>query len=179
MNLHPIVVHLPISFLAVYAVLEIITAWYRRQARAFLAIKTFLLGIGWGSALLAIQTGEVAPGGPYAVREMHESFAGATVWIFGILALVYLGYMVWVEDVFGWGTRLQRLGDARPALARIMMRKKAAFAWLFRQRWLLVLGALAGLVAITVTGALGGYMVHGAGIDPLSDWIIKVLGLSA
>jgi hypothetical protein len=43
-------------------------------------------------------------------------------------------------------------------------------------RWTIIL-ALIGLFFLTVTGALGGGFVHGSGVDPMVQFVFKMLGL--
>jgi uncharacterized membrane protein len=180
MDLHPIIVHFPVALLSLYALLEIVTVWYRRHEQSVFAIKIFLLVVGWLGGIAGIQSGEIAhelnhP--PHDILEMHEAFASATVWIFGLLALMYLAYLLWVKNLWGarvWAT--QFVSD-KPQLASLARFKIRAIRWLFDTRWILALAALAGLMAVSFTGALGGVMVHGTGVDPFADWVITILGL--
>ncbi len=181
MNIHPIVVHFPIAFLSIYAALEIFTLWYRRYVKTLFNIKAFLLVVGYLGTVAALQTGELAANANRGVSRdllhMHEAFANGTVWIFGILALLYVGYILWVKN-FGnvrtWGDRF--FAD-KPQLSQIVRWKTRAINWLFDTRWLLALMALVGLVVVTVTGALGGAMVYGSDVDPFVQLVVRFLGV--
>lgn len=153
MNIHPLFVHFPIALLTVYAALEIVRlpvltrqSWYR-------PVKAVLLFAGFLGGMVSLQTGEIAEEAFHGtstmrVVEVHSLFANITMWIYGILSASYL---------------LRWISDAKPGfLAPLMKLERLLFSVP-----VLVLGAIAGLCALTVTGALGGALVYGPNADPI------------
>jgi|ERR1035437_1356009 uncharacterized membrane protein len=155
-NLHPILVHFPIALLSVYAVLECLRFKKLNASPAWFPIKAFLAIVGTLTSCAAFATG---PGGNMAkawagfvkgqirpLIEMHSTFAGITVFLFSILSLSYiiilLGKKYKLPDfVLKIGTYIQK-------------------------PYMLVLLAVLGLIAVIVTGSLGGAIVYGPDIDP-------------
>ncbi|HYF04610.1 MAG TPA: DUF2231 domain-containing protein [Patescibacteria group bacterium] len=167
MNLHPVVVHYPIALLTIYSLLELLRFKKLTQWQRWFFIKAFLLILGSLSTFAALQTGEIAETlfqPDDRVVRMHENFATASTWIYGILALSYLirllqyfyathlaGYKTWPQLV-----RINQIVFSAPVL---------------------ILLALGGLACLLITGALGGAMVLGPNSDPVGSfiysWLIK------
>jgi hypothetical protein len=87
--------------------------------------------------------------------EIHSNWATASVWIFGVLSLVYLAAWLHREGVL----------------------KHAVGSWCERalSLWFTPVVALAGLAAITITGALGGAIVYGPDVDPAVKFIYSLV----
>lgn len=193
MNLHPIFVHFPIALLTLYAVLEIaiplkikfykLCKWDRPETSPRLAklyqllitpvwnyIKAFLVIVGTVLALPTLQTGEWAEEKfmSYATDyisfvqseigqliELHSTFATATVIIFSILAIAYL-------------LRLLPLLASLPQSVQAVSTK---IQNIVLNAYVAPLLALLGIIAITITGALGGAIAHGPDTDPVVQMI--------
>lgn len=159
MNIHPLFVHFPIGLLVVYAVLEIfpLVRWYPQAP--WDAIKTVLLVFGALGAVAASGTGEIAEKilGDESLEELietHSSFAAAATFIFSALAFSYF---------VRWLSSHHRIFERRLRPLAFV----GSIADIIAIRWIAVMGALGGLIAITITGALGAAIVYGPDADPL------------
>ncbi len=167
-NIHPIFVHFPIAFLFSYSLIAIFpfNKWFPKIA--WRQIKTVLLFAGVLGAFAANITGEVAE---HIVRpdhklvETHATFALMSVWIYGLLLF----------------------GELLTILSSVVIPKYNIRAFdslmspihkLLTSNIVVKLLAVAGLVAISVTGLLGGVMVYGVSADPVAGLVLKILGLT-
>lgn len=167
-NIHPIIVHFPIAFLFLYSIIKIIpfSKWFPNVA--WKQIERFLLLFGVLSAFVASSTGELADEltrPDNRIVEMHEFFAGATTWFYGLLligeALAVLNpYIVSKLNI--------------PILDRLFIFVQNLLTNNFTAKIL----ALLGLIAISITGLLGGVMVYGTTADPLAPFILRILGIN-
>lgn len=166
MNIHPAIVHFPIALLACYAILEVLSIVPRFKRHPWVEpIKTFLVAGGTLLALLALSTGETAqhvlgrgPDVPRALIRTHSSVATLSTDIFSVIAAIYI----------------VRLAKQQPWYQRVPAFLRAVLDFcmkLLDRQWLLALGALVGLAAITITGALGGAIVYGPNTDPIVRFI--------
>ncbi len=159
MNIHPLFVHFPIGLLVLYAVLELLplARWYPQAP--WIAIKTILSLAGAVGAVVASGTGDIAKeawgdAGAHDLIEVHEKFALMTTFIFSAIAYSY--FIRWVS-----------------AQHKIFEGRLHSFAFLgsiadiIAKRWIVVLLALGGLIAITITGGLGAAIVYGPYADPM------------
>ncbi len=160
--------HFPVAFLAIYSIIKIlpVSKWFPRVSWKHIEIA--LLVIGFGGALIADSSGEVAehltrPN--HALVEMHSLFAALSTWIFGIM----LGAEI---SPFGRVRILDRL-RLRPISKLLHFLERIVL-----NRAMSIILALAGLIAISVTGLLGGVMVYGVTADPLAPLVIKMLGIT-
>lgn len=163
MNIHPLFVHFPIAFFVLYVALEIFTPKKDISSPRHLA-KTILLVAGSIGAQFALTTGDMAEqiAGPSAMLEMHSLFANITTIVFGINAFIY----VWDYIIQKWGSILQKYKIIHYISILIGFMKK---------RYLHVVLAVVGLIAVTYTGALGGAMVYGSTVDPVVHFLIGTL----
>ncbi len=165
MDFHPIVVHFPIALLTIYAVLEILPLkrWYDRLP--WDTVKTIFAVIGILGAKASIITGLIAEeqGGGGRMVETHEKFAFITLGIFGILAAARL--VTWLTREYPWifVEKFQRLSFI------------GSIATFCVQRWVAAPLALLGLIAITITGAIGGIMTAGPNTDPIAKLVYSLL----
>lgn len=166
MNLHPVLVHFPIALLTIYAVLELASLMKPVRERAYVFyVKSSVLLLGALAAVPTyvtgyIQLGTAQPGTElYRAMIMHYRFATVTLIIFGFLALAYASAWLLRE----WA-----------ALPEAWKRRLAWHRKVTESPFAAVL-ALCGLVAVTVTGALGGAMVYGPDIDPIVSILYKLL----
>jgi uncharacterized membrane protein len=159
-NIHPIFVHFPIALLFIYSLLKIIPFYKWFPQIAWKQIERVFLVIGVIGAYISLYTGEIAE---HIVRpahdlvEMHSTFAAVSVWIYSALLLG--------EIIVLLGRKFTLINMIN-GLGRILTLR-------------IVSGILAvcGLIAISVTGLLGGVLVYGTTADPFAAVVLKVLGL--
>jgi uncharacterized membrane protein len=176
-NIHPILVHFPIALLTIYALLEVASlkfvpfSKYARDAKGTL-IKGFLVVVGAVSSGTAILSGEGAEhsmlsdmitsgADTTALRhliETHSTYATITAIVFAVIALSYLS--LWLSNSFAENTTLKKIDT---------------FFSYIRNQYVLSILALAGLVLVTITGALGGALAYGPDIDPVVKYIYGLL----
>lgn len=166
LNIHPIFVHFPIALLTVYAAFEIIRFPFITRQQWYVPVKAILLFTGVLGGFAATETGEWAEeifrGTPtMELVRLHSTFAGATMWVYGILAFIYL--IEWMRR----GNVTSRLPSGMQKIWSVLLRIETA---LFKTP-ILILGSLAGLVLITITGALGGAITYGPEVDPVVSFI--------
>jgi hypothetical protein len=95
---------------------------------------------------------------------MHEFFAGFSVNIYVILLIAELIVLLKPEYL-----KKFPLHALKPIL--IYLQK------IFNYKIIFILLTVIGVVSISVTGLLGGVMVHGLAADPLAIYVLKVLSL--
>lgn len=155
MNIHPALVHFPIALLSLYAVMELVRFGGFSKQEWWLRAKGLLVVLGTLSSYAATLSGGLAEemiergSGLHDLIEAHETAAGATMFFFTILAVVYVASFV--------PTKYQSI------IIRI------------RDSWLVPILAVAGLVAVFVTGALGGALVYGPEADPFVKVVYSLL----
>lgn len=146
MNLHPLIVHFPVSLLAVGVLCDAVGILGRRDP--FLKTGYLLLILGAVGAVAAALTGESAAesaekiSGIQADLEQHETLSTAAAWLSVALTL-----------------------------ARTHLSFKKRFAGTVRLVYLLLAFVLA--VLISASGYTGGHMVYkyGAGTEPIMKLI--------
>ena len=162
LNIHPIFVHVPIAFLTVYSLLELIR-WKKIISKPFWPqLKCIILGIGFLGTLAALQTGQLAAAAyrnttTRPLVRIHSTYAAITTWYFAILLILYLGHLT---NGHFKNRQLRSLTTSLSRLYRILI-----------ESWFSVLIGIAGLALITVTGALGGAIVYGPDTDPIVSFI--------
>lgn len=160
-NIHPAVVHIPVACLMLYALFELVRFRRLLERPYWFYVKGMLVLVGAIGAWIARQTGEViedafAVGSTARVVEMHAQWATATAVLFSVIALAYGVSWLQREFVVRW----------------IWPQKFSRF--LLRGYVIVPLAAL-GLIAITVTGALGGSITRGAEADPFISLVYRLL----
>ena len=170
MNLHPILVHFPIALFTLYALLECARFKKLQEQAYYFYLKAFLVITGSLASSAAYITGDMqkdqlpADAAIRPIVEFHSTWALATITIFAVIALAYL--IAWLnrQNVF---TSIQNQ----------TFRRITSAAHAFTQGWIIVPLALAGLISVTITGALGGSIVYGPNIDPVASFIYRLFGL--
>lgn len=167
-NIHPIFVHFPIALLFVYSIIKIIPfkKWF--STIAWKHIEIVLLVTGVLGAFVASATGEIAEeltNQSHQLVEMHATFAAAATWMYGLLLAGELLALI---------TPIVAQKYAIPKIVGISM-------WV--QRILLdpvvsAVLAIGGLIAISITGLLGGVMVYGTTADPVAGIVLQLLGIT-
>lgn len=159
-NIHPIFVHFPIALLCVYSLIRTVPFHRWFPSVSWKHIERALLFFGVLGAWASLYTGEIAEHlvkPPHDLVEMHSTFAAAATWIYGALLLGEI-LTIW-----------QTLSVKIPLL-------KSVGALLTHRVFGRIL-ALVGLIAITLTGLLGGVLVYGVSADPFAAIVLQWLGL--
>lgn len=167
-NIHPIIVHFPIALLFLYSVIRILPLYRWLPAVAWKQTERILLICGVLGAFAASATGEVAEHlvqPDHKLVEMHAFFAGASTWIYGLLLL---GELLTVSIPFL---------SSKITFPRIIEYARIIEKFL-TQNSLSKFLAFLGLIAITLTGMLGGVMVYGLSADPAAKIVLKILGIT-
>ena len=167
-NIHPIFVHFPIAFLMAYSLLVIFPfrRWFPKIA--WRHVEMVLLFAGVVAAFAANLTGEVAE---HLTRpnqklvETHATFALISLWAYG---LILAGEILTILSSVVIPKR------SIPVLDSIMSPVHKVLTINFVTKLL----AVVGLIAIFITGLLGGVMVYGTSADPLAGLVLKILGLT-
>ncbi len=170
MNIHPLFVHFPIAFLLLYAIIKILPLPRWLPNVAWRQIERALLVVGVIGAFIASSTGETAEHlvhPPRQVVEMHSLFADSATWIFAALLLGEIA--AWID------TTLCQTGKITSAAIRKVVH---IIQGVLCNRIIAFVLALCGLIAITLTGLLGGVMVYGTTADPLAGIVLRLLGIS-
>ncbi len=167
-NLHPLFVHFPVAMLFVYSIIKILPAERWFPTVAWKHIERALLVFGVAGAFLALATGDTAEHLSTASRpliEMHSTFAGLATALYGALLA---------------GEILNVINPK--LLPKIKNKTLVSFlSWLEKiltNKIFSVVLAVLALVAITVTGLLGGVIVYGVSADPMAGIVVKMLGLN-
>lgn len=170
-NIHPIFVHFPIALLFLYSVIKIIPfqKWFPQVS--WRHIERALLVLGVLGAFAALATGDLAEELTHPDRRIldaHAFFAGLSTWIYGILLTAEI--FVVLSSFFDTNPALQKV----PLWIRSIVIRAGEF---ITRRY--ISGALAflGLIALSITGLLGGVMVYGLTADPVAGIVLKILGL--
>jgi len=166
-NIHPILVHFPIAFLLLYSLLIIfpLDRWFPRIV--WKDIKKIILVAGVLGAFASSATGEIAEQfvrGDHSIVEVHSFFAGFSTIVYAVL----LG-----------SEFLHTINE------KIIVKLKVIYVTKFfvilehilTHRIFMVFASIVGLVAISVTGLLGGILVYGVTADPLAPLLLQILGL--
>ncbi len=170
-ELHPVIVHFPIGLLTLYAVLELIPFRVTWTDPKWIFAKRILLFCGTLAVIIAETTGEARGGEnivPGTVLAMHELMAAITKIIFVVLAGAEAVVAATVV-VTRWVSKREWMYVIWKILERISK--------CITLRPVIIIGALAGLIAITFTGALGGGMVYGPDADPMVSIVYRLFGL--
>lgn len=165
MNIHPMFVHFPIALLTLYAVMRLIPRKWIKEYAWWDGAVAFLAFVGWPMTILSAVTGGIAEGivkdkVPMELIEKHEMFAGLTIVLF---FLFFGSELVKVFQRCGCGNNLA----SKNALFAFLWKIKQKAAHIILDTPLVKVLALAGIVLLTFTGALGGSIVYGPEADPI------------
>jgi hypothetical protein len=169
MNFHLMAVHFPIALLTFYAVLEIISFKRLRALPYWWYLKAVLVIAGALSAFATRQTGEMIEHEFAFVKnvvEMHALWATITTAVFALLAICYL--IAWISEAYPaeiarrvWLTKVWK---SLTVVQQFVLRRPVS-----------ALFALFGLIAVTITGALGGAISNGPEVDPVVKFVYNLL----
>ncbi len=159
MNVHPIIVHFPIACLMLYCMLEIAYCFFpKSRLQKLETTKLFLLWVGTVGTFFALQSWEVAQEivwGQTDLIHTHEEFAEKTYSLFLVLSIIRLVFVIHTHQL--------RTRFVPATLTRFITTLRAWRA----TRWIIALGACAGIVLLTITWALGGAITRGPDADPM------------
>lgn len=176
-NFHVLVVHFPVALLSIYAVMEFVRWKVFNEKPYWFYLKAVFVVIGTLGAYAASMFGDLIEDAIAAQKigtipnirdiiDMHATFAGITTVVFSLLAGAYV--IAWIEreqpDVVG------RFLSRFPLLRFVMTLKD----FLLTTPVAIVL-AFVGLIAITITGAIGGGIVSGPDVDPIVTLVYRLL----
>lgn len=166
-TLHPMVVHFPIALLSLYALLEVISLHPRLKYNTSLAYtKMLLLFAGTVSAMVATSTWEGAEHqlGESTLIDRHAFYSEMARNAFLILSIIYLVKIVFQSQQ----TIIRSLHLPQQFISGI-----AVLLSRVSRLYVPVILACIWLFLITIAGALGGAIVHWAGIDPVVQWVVN------
>ena len=152
--------HFPIAFLSIYSIMEL-ARWKKLNSKVYwFYVKAIIVIIGVGSSFFALQTGQIAKQKFRATPEMalvnmHSSWAILSVYIFSFVAILYI--ISWID---------KELGIVKNESYRNIWHFALNIKTKVLESWIIIVLAALGLVAITITGALGGAIVYGPDTDP-------------
>ncbi len=167
-NIHPILVHFPVALLFLYSIVKLLPfkRWFPNVS--WKHVELALLIPGLLGAFAANITGEVAehiarPN--HKLVETHAFMALTATWMYGLLLAGELLY--WIN------TNLVSKLRSAPILSFFVFIRN-----ILVHPFVSGLLALLGLIAISLTGLLGGVMVYGVSADPLAGIVLQILGIS-
>jgi hypothetical protein len=172
MNFHPIFVHVPVALLTLYAILELLRFKKLTNWQPFFYIKMAMVFFGTLGTLPSLASGEAIEhefeaAGLRALVETHSAWAVGTTWLFGIITLGY--FVTWINRASAFPKATQHTIIA--PLWKILTKLSDALI----KRNLVIALALVGLLAVTITGALGGAIAYGPDIDPAAQFFYNLL----
>jgi len=151
----------------IYGLLELLRFKKLNNLPYWFYIKASMVILGAIFGIIAIFTGEMIEdmfeSGPYGnVMRTHSFFANLSTWIFAIIALFYI--ILWIEKqkIFAKvpDNFFKKILDVLLGISHFVINTSFVF-----------IIVLAGLIAITITGALGGAMVYGPDVDLAVSYI--------
>ncbi len=168
-NIHPIIVHFPIALLFIYSIIKILPFEKYFQNISWKQVEIFLLTIGTLGAFVASTTGEIAEELISTNRQLVEShsfFADISTFLFGALLLGEL-LLILINSKYFTKIDLPKTKDLLIFIQKILTNK--IFSKII---------AFLGLIAISITGMLGGVIVYGTSADPLAVPLLNLLNIT-
>lgn len=159
---HQVLVHFPIALLTIYALLELARFPAVTKSAWWFPVKAAFVLLGSASSVATVLSGLLLVGNATDVLPkiviVHRNMAFLTLIIFAILALAHL--VIIAQHSKHWAKMPQGIAEKKLRAAKFVL-----------QPWVCVPLAIAGLLAVTATGALGGAMSFGPDIDPVSRFM--------
>lgn len=167
-NIHPILVHFPIALLVLYSFIKIVPfkRWFPNISWKHIEIALLLVGVL--GAFVALSTGELAEHLSRPNRElvnMHAGFASASTWFYGLIL---------IGEILTFVTPIIVSKFNVPLVTKLF----TYIQQILTNNIISNLLAFLGLIAITVTGLLGGVMVYGLTADPIARIVLQILGIN-
>lgn len=170
--MHPFIVHFPIALLTLYAICELVRFKNVTTQHFWFHIKAFLVITGVSASILAIGTGEMVADmfkeipEKNAIVPIHAILAEITSSIFILLAISYV--VLWIErDAIDAST--ENLSWFKKSISRLTPVAKKII-----ETPISIVLAFTGIIGVTITGALGGAMVHGIDSDPFITFFYRL-----
>lgn len=167
MDLHPILVHLPVAGLALYTIIEVISIFSPWVKNNFINTKYFLLFIGVIGTFMALQTWENAEHllwGHSNLVEVHSTFANLTHFSYMIIAVIYALTLIINNKI--WAK--YRTTPTQKYLPKITQLLTHVY-----MHYLIIVLSIIWFFCLSITGALGGAITHGTTDDPASAWAVN------
>lgn len=174
MNIHPFIVHFPVAFLSVYSLMELVRIRFITSTAYWFYIKASLVIIGTLGAGAAYKSGDFAKellNDPslHQLIEIHSKWAKLSTVLFGLIAALYaVAWLSRLEII----NRIENYSKLNEVLIYAISKKIINY---LVESFLMILPALIGLVAIVITGALGGVIVYGPDVDPFARIIYDLM----
>jgi len=167
MDLHPIIIHLPIAGLALYTCIEIISHFSKPFNERFLNTKYFLLFVGVIGTFMALQTGEIAEHimlWHSNLVKVHSTFANLTHFSYMVIAILYaltliINHKIWAKY------RIKPLQKYLPKITQFLTH--------IYTHYLIIVVSILWFFFLSITWALGGAITHGTTDDPVSAWAVN------
>lgn len=164
-NYHPLFVHFPIALLTLYSLIELVPDKHLAKIKGA-TIALFLLATGLFSSWPAFGSGDAAQDLKRDLQPLiqkHELFASISIWLYGIALLAYVLNTSYVQEKI-------KILLKQPTLSEIL--KKAGNLLYLKSIRILI--ALSALIAMSITGALGGAITHGPNVDFIVSFVYNL-----
>ena len=168
-NIHPILVHFPIAMLFAYSAIKLLPLKRWVPLVGWRDIEIGLLVIGLLGAAAALASGDTAESLAHANRmlvESHSTFAGIATAIYGALLAGEVAAIILAQG-YAYSARWQWVRSVLAFAERVLRGRVVSSAL-----------AMLGLIAISVTGLLGGVIVYGVAADPFAPIVLRLLGIA-
>lgn len=172
-NLHPLFVHFPIALLFLYSILKVLPTKRLFPLVSWRQIERALLVFGVLGAFAALSSGETAEHLTRPDRQLveaHAFFAAMATWLYGALLAGEL--LAIINPLIKNNLKIRQKKE--PMVLGLLV----SFEKLLGNQILSVCLAIVALVAIALTGLLGGVMVYGVSADPVAPMVLKLLGIT-
>jgi uncharacterized membrane protein len=178
MNLHPIFVHFPIALLTLYTLCELLRFKKIKEQPTWFYLKAILVICGTAGATVALFTGSEAKravltgvinaqvANPRLVISLHENWAKGASLIYLLLAAAY---------AVAWLNRFNFIDQLPSKALKWIWQVGTQIQKILIETNLVIILCIAGLVAITIAGALGGSIIYGPNTDPVVQSIYKFI----
>lgn len=165
-NVHPLLVHFPIAFLTTYSLLELVRIPILTRQTFYFYTKAMILFFGVVTSGFAILAGLLIENqfSDHALVYLHKVINITASIIFLLLALEYL--TLWINHNPPAYLKNTKWWSRKVRTANFLIHTPAVF-----------LLTLAGLLLITVGGALGGIIVYGPNLDPFTQFVASIFGV--
>jgi uncharacterized membrane protein len=167
MNIHPLIVHFPIALLTVYSILELIRSKTIVEKYNLLYTKALLLFVGILGGFFALQSGDMASemidrASRNNILRSHEMFAQITIILYSLLAL---GYVLKFS-------------------LNYLAKKNFKYLEIVEDLSIIILSpivsigvSIIALTTLSITGGLGGILVHGPDTDFITNILYKIFNV--
>lgn len=168
-NIHPIFVHFPIALLLLYSVIKILPLkrWFPNVS--WNDIERLLLLTGTLGAFAALATGDSAEHLVHPNKQLveaHSTFGG-------IATFLYVALLIGEQAKFVNSKNYSFINNHK-----LLRRIYSILEKLLANQSLSKLIAFVALIAIAVTGLLGGVIAYGLTADPFAPLVLKILGIN-